>query len=218
MKNILVIGAGRFGTYLMQKLQAQGDEILCIDNQEERLQKVLPYVTSSLIGDATDPDFMKSVGVEAFDLCVVSIGDDFQSSLEATSLLKELGAKFVISRASRGVHEKFLLRNGADEVVYPEKFMAKGAAIRFSSSNVKDYIPVPGDYSIFEVEVPSSWVGKSMIDLKIRQNMRLNVLAVKNTKDDFNMDYDPSEPFKQGQTVVIIGSDADLRKYLGLTY
>lgn len=218
MKNILVIGAGRFGTYLMQKLQAQGDEILCIDNQEERLQKVLPYVTSSLIGDATDPDFMKSVGVEAFDLCVVSIGDDFQSSLEATSLLKELGAKFVISRASRGVHEKFLLRNGADEVVYPEKFMAKWAAIRFSSSNVKDYIPVPGDYSIFEVEVPSSWVGKSMIDLKIRQNMRLNVLAVKNTKDDFNMDYDPSEPFKQGQTVVIIGSDADLRKYLGLTY
>ena len=218
MKNILVIGAGRFGTYLMQKLQAQGDEILCIDNQEERLQKVLPYVTSSLIGDATDPDFMKSVGVEAFDLCVVSIGDDFQSSLEATSLLKELGARFVISRASRGVHEKFLLRNGADEVVYPEKFMAKWAAIRFSSSNVKDYIPVPGDYSIFEVEVPSSWVGKSMIDLKIRQNMRLNVLAVKNTKDDFNMDYDPSEPFKQGQTVVIIGSDADLRKYLGLTY
>lgn len=218
MKNILVIGAGRFGTYLMQKLQAQGDEILCIDNQEERLQKVLPYVTSSLIGDATDPDFMKSVGVEAFDLCVVSIGDDFQSSLEATSLLKELGAKFVISRASRGVHEKFLLRNGADEVVYPEKFMAKWAAIRFSSTNVKDYIPVPGDYSIFEVEVPSSWVGKSMIDLKIRQNMRLNVLAVKNTKDDFNMDYDPSEPFKQGQTVVIIGSDADLKKYLGLTY
>lgn len=202
----------------MQKLQAQGDEILCIDNQEERLQKVLPYVTSSLIGDATDPDFMKSVGVEAFDLCVVSIGDDFQSSLEATSLLKELGAKFVISRASRGVHEKFLLRNGADEVVYPEKFMAKWAAIRFSSSTVKDYIPVPGDYSIFEVEVPSSWVGKSMIDLKIRQNMRLNVLAVKNTKDDFNMDYDPSEPFKQGQTVVIIGSDADLKKHLGLTY
>ncbi len=218
MKNILVIGAGRFGTYLMQKLQAQGDEILCIDNQEERLQKVLPYVTSSLIGDATDPDFMKSVGVEAFDLCVVSIGDDFQSSLEATSLLKELGAKFVISRASRGVHEKFLLRNGADEVVYPEKFMAKWTAIRFSSSTIKDYIPVPGDYSIFEVEVPSSWVGKSMIDLKIRQNMRLNVLAVKNTKDDFNMDYDPSEPFKQGQTVVIIGSDADLKKNLGLTY
>ncbi len=218
MKNILVIGAGRFGTYLMQKFAAQGDEILVIDSQEERLEKVLPYVTSSLIGDATDEDFMKSIGVDTFDLCVVSIGDDFQSSLETTSLLKELGAKFVISRASRGVHEKFLLRNGADEVVYPEKFMAKWTAIRFSSANVKDYIPVPGDYSIFEVEVPASWVGKSMIDLKIRQNMRLNVLAVKNSKDDFNMDYDPTEAFKAGQTVVIIGSDADLRKHLGLSY
>ena len=177
MKNILVIGAGRFGTYLMQKFAAQGDEILVIDSQEERLEKVLPYVTSSLIGDATDEDFMRSIGVDTFDLCVVSIGDDFQSSLETTSLLKELGAKFVIARASRGVHEKFLLRNGADEVVYPEKFMAKWTAIRFSSDNIKDYIPVPGDYSIFEVEVPSSWVGKSMIELKIRQNMRLNVLA-----------------------------------------
>lgn len=218
MKNILVIGAGRFGTYLMQKFAAQGDEILVIDSQEERLQKVLPYVTSSLIGDATDEDFMKSIGVENFDLCVVSIGDDFQSSLETTSLLKELGAKFVISRASRGVHEKFLLRNGADEVVYPEKFMAKWAAIRYSSSNIKDYIPVPGDYSIFEVEVPASWVGKSMIDLKIRQSMRLNILAIKNSKEDFNMDYDPAEPFKDGQTVVVIGSDKDLKKYLGLEY
>lgn len=218
MKNILVIGAGRFGTYLMQKFAAQGDEILVIDSQEERLQKVLPYVTSSLIGDATDEDFMKSIGVENFDLCVVSIGDDFQSSLETTSLLKELGAKFVISRASRGVHEKFLLRNGADEVVYPEKFMAKWTAIRYSSSNIKDYIPVPGDYSIFEVEVPASWVGKSMIDLKIRQSMRLNILAIKNSKTDFNMDYDPAEPFKDGQTVVVIGSDKDLKKYLGLEY
>ena len=209
MKNILVIGAGRFGTYLMQKFAEQGDEILVIDSREERLEKVLPFVTSSLIGDATDADFMKSIGVSSFDLCVVSIGDDF---------LKELGAKFVIARASRGVHEKFLLKNGADEVVYPEKFMAKWTAIRFSSANVKDYIPVPGDYSICEVEVPASWVGKSMIDLKIRQNMRLNVLAVKNSKDDFNMDYDPSETFKAGQTVVIIGSDSDLKKHLGLDY
>ena len=110
MKNILVIGAGRFGTYLTQKFAEQGDEILVIDSREERLDKVLPFVTSSLIGDATDEDFMRSIGVSSFDLCVVSIGDDFQSSLETTSLLKELGAKFVIARASRGVHEKFLLK------------------------------------------------------------------------------------------------------------
>ena len=218
MKNILVIGAGRFGTYLMREFAAQGDDILVIDSQEERLQKALPFVTSSLIGNATDPDFMKTIGVDSFDLCVVSIGDDFQASLETTSLLKELGAKYVIARASRGVHEKFLLRNGADDVVYPERFMAKWAAIRYSSANVKDYIPVPGDYSIFEVDVPASWIGKNMIDLKVRQTMRLNILAVKNGKDDFNMDFDPTVPFTEGQSVVIIGSDEDLKKHLGLQY
>lgn len=218
MKTILVIGAGRFGTYLIQIFSEQGDEILVIDKEEDRLQKVLPYVTASLIGDSTDPDFMKNIGVNNFDICVVSIGDNFQYSLETTSLLKELGAKFVIARASRDVHEKFLLRNGADEVVYPEKFMAKWAAIRYSSANVKDYIPVPGDYSIFEVEVPSSWIGKSMVELKIRQVMNLNILAVKNAKDDFNMDYDPTAPFKEGQTIVVIGGDNDLKMHLGLTY
>ncbi len=218
MKNILVIGAGRFGTYLIQRFADQGDEILVIDKDEAKIDKVLDYVTSSLIGDSTDPDFMETIGVNNFDICAVAIGDNFQNSLETTSLLKELGAKFVISRASRDVHEKFLLRNGADEVIYPEKKMAEWTAIRYSSTNVKDYIPVPGDYSIFEVEVPDSWVGKSIIDLKIRQSMHLNILAVKNGSDDFNLEYDPSSPFKKGQTIVVIGSDNDLRKHLKLDY
>ena len=218
MKNILVIGAGRFGTYLIEKFAEHGDEILVIDKDEAKIEKVLEYVTSSLVGDSTDEDFMETIGVNNFDLCVVSIGDNFQGSLETTALLKDLGAKFVIARASRDVHEKFLLRNGADEVVYPEKNMAKWTAIRFSSSNIKDYIPVPGDYSIFEVEVPAEWIGKSIVELQIRQKMHLNILAVKNEEDDFNMDYDPSSPFRKGQTVVVIGSDADLKSHLKLNY
>ena len=218
MKNILVIGAGRFGTYLIEKFAEHGDEILVIDKDEAKIEKVLEYVTSSLVGDSTDEDFMETIGVNNFDLCVVSIGDNFQASLETTALLKDLGAKFVIARASRDVHEKLLLRNGADEVVYPEKNMAKWTAIRFSSSNIKDYIPVPGDYSIFEVEVPAEWIGKSIVELQIRQKMHLNILAVKNEEDDFNMDYDPSSPFRKGQTVVVIGSDADLKSHLKLNY
>lgn len=219
MKTILVIGAGRFGTYLIQGFSEQGDEILVIDKEEDRLQKVLPFVTASLIGDSTDPDFMKSIGVNNFDICVVSIGDNFQYSLETTSLLKELGAKFVIARASRDVQEKFLLRNGADEVVYPEKSMAKWTAIRFSSENVKDYIPVPGDYSIFEIDVPKEWIGKSMVELNIRQNMHLNIIAVNNKDDtDLNMNYNPMDPFKEGQSVMVIGSDDDLKEHLGLDY
>jgi len=219
MKNILVIGAGRFGTYLIQGFSEQGDEILVIDKDEDRLGKVLPFVTASLIGDSTDPDFMGNIGVNNFDICAVCIGDNFQNSLETTSLLKELGAKFVIARASRDVQEKFLLRNGADEVVYPEKNMAKWTAIRFSSENVKDYIPVPGDYSIFEVNIPKSWVGKSMVELNIRQNMHLNIIAVNNKDDsELNMNYSPSDPFREGQSIMVIGSDEDLKKHLGLDY
>ena len=219
MKNILVIGAGRFGTYLIQGFSEQGDEILVIDKDEDRLGKVLPFVTASLIGDSTDSDFMGNIGVNNFDICAVCIGDNFQNSLETTSLLKELGAKFVIARASRDVQEKFLLRNGADEVVYPEKNMAKWTAIRFSSENVKDYIPVPGDYSIFEVDIPKSWVGKSMVELNIRQNMHLNIIAVNNKDDsELNMNYSPSDPFREGQSIMVIGSDEDLKKHLGLDY
>ena len=218
MKNILVIGAGRFGTYIIQKFAEQGDEILVIDRSEDKIDKVQDFVTSSLIGDSTDPDFMANVGVNNFDICVVAIGDNFQNSLETTSLLKELGAKFVVSRASRDVHEKFLLRNGADKVVYPEKDIAEWTAIRFSSANIKDYIPVPGDYSIFEVEVPTSWIGKSIVDLKIRQKMHLNILAVRDKDADFNMEYNPQDPVKDNQSVLVIGSDSDLQKYLGLDY
>ncbi len=218
MKNILVIGAGRFGTFLIQQFSKQGDEILVIDSNEERMEKALPFVTSSLVGDATDPDFMGTIGVNNFDICIVSIGDNFQNSLETTSLLKELGAKHVIARASRDVHEKFLLRNGADEVVYPEKNMAEWTAIRHSSSNIIDYIPVPGEYSIFTVEIPKSWVGKSIIELQVRQNMHLNILSVNDKSNKLNMDFNPHDPFVAGQTIMVIGTDEDLKKNLGLDY
>ena len=138
MKSILVVGIGRFGYHLIDQLNKAGDEILAVDTSEERLEPVLGMVTSSLIGDATNEDFVKSLGVENFDVCFVAIGDEFQSSLEATSLLKECGAKYVVARASRSVHEKFLLRNGADSVIFPEKQLAEWSAVRYCSGDVVD--------------------------------------------------------------------------------
>ena len=124
MKSVLLIGLGRFGKYIAMKLDELHHQVLAVDLKEERVNEVLPYVTSAQIGDGTNEDFLASLGVGNFDVCIVAIGDDFQSSLETTSLLKELGAKMVVSRAARDVHAKFLLRNGADEIVYPEKQMA----------------------------------------------------------------------------------------------
>ena len=126
MKNILLIGLGRFGRHIAIQLSQLGHDIMAIDTDEERVNDILPFVTNAQIGDSTNPDFLKSLGIGNFDICFVTISGSFQNSLETTSLLKELGGKLVISRAERDVQEKFLLRNGADKVIYPEKPVATG--------------------------------------------------------------------------------------------
>lgn len=179
MKTVLLVGLGRFGKNVAMKLFELRHEVMAIDQDELRVESALPYVTNAQIGDGTNKDFMKSLGVGNFDLCIVAIGDDFQSSLETTSLLKELGAKKVISRAARDVHEKFLLRNGADEVVYPERQLAEWTAIRFSSEHIFDYVELGEDTSIFEVEMPKDWIGKTVGSLDIRKKYGINIMGLK---------------------------------------
>ncbi len=217
MKSILVVGIGRFGYHLIDQLNKAGDEILAVDSSEERLEPVLGMVTSSLIGDATNESFVRSLGVENFDVCFVAIGDDFQSSLEATSLLKECGAKYVVARASRLVHEKFLLRNGADYVVFPEKQLAEWSAIRWCSGRVVDYLDFPGEYSIFEITVPKDWIGKSLAELGIRNKLHLNVLSIKRNGKAI-LEFPADLVFETGDTVTIFGADKDIQKSLKINY
>ena len=162
MKNILLVGLGRFGRHIAQELHALGHMVLAVDRNEERVNRALPFLTNAQIGDSTSEAFLSSLGVRDFDVCIVTISHDFQNSLETTSLLKELGAKLVVSRAERDVQAKFLLRNGADQVVYPEEQMAKWTAIRYTADHILDYIEVDDLHAIFEVEVPEGWRGKSV--------------------------------------------------------
>jgi trk system potassium uptake protein TrkA len=217
MKSILVIGIGRFGYHLIDQLSKAGDEILAVDSSEERIEPILGMVTSSLIGDTTNESFVRSLGVENFDVCFVAIGDDFQASLETTSLLKECGARYVVARASRSVHEKFLLRNGADAVVFPEKQLAEWAAIRWCSGRVIDYLDYPGDFSIFEIEVPKSWIGKSLAELSIRNKLHLNVLSIRRDGKQI-LEFPADFIFETGDTVTIFGADKDIKKSLNLNY
>ena len=217
MKSILVIGIGRFGYHLIDQLSKAGDEILAVDSSEERIEPVLGMVTSSLLGDTTNESFVRSLGVENFDVCFVAIGDDFQASLETTSLLKECGARYVVARASRSVHEKFLLRNGADAVVFPEKQLAEWAAIRWCSGRVIDYLDYPGDFSIFEIEVPKIWIGKSLAELSIRNKLHLNVLSIRRNGDQI-LEFPADFIFETGDTVTIFGADKDIKKSLNLNY
>ena len=179
MKSILLIGLGRFGRHIAIKLDELNHQVMALDKNESRVEAVLPYVRNAQIGDATNEDFIRSLGVRNFDVCIVAIGDNFQSSLEATSLLKELGAKMVVSRAARDVHAKFLLRNGADEVVYPEKQLASWTAIRYSADHIFDYVELDEEHGIFEISIPDTWIGKTVGKLDIRKRYNVNIMALR---------------------------------------
>lgn len=179
MKNILLIGVGRFGRHIAMQLSQLGHQVMAVDINEERINDVLPFVTNAQIGDSTNGEFLHTLGIGNFDVCFVTISSNFQNSLETTSLLKELGAKSVVSRAERDVQAKFLLRNGADNVVYPEKQMAKWAAIRYSADHIFDYIEIDEQHAIFEVQVPKEWIGKSVGELDVRRRFGINILGIK---------------------------------------
>lgn len=179
MKNILLIGAGRFGRHIAMQLSQLGHQVMAVDTNEERINDVLPFVTNAQIGDSTNEEFLRTLGIGNFDVCFVTISSNFQNSLETTSLLKELGAQYVVSRAERDVQAKFLLRNGANNVVYPEKQMAKWAAIRYTANHIFDYIEFDEQHAIFEVKVPKDWIGKSVGELDIRRKFGINILGIK---------------------------------------
>ncbi len=179
MKNILLIGVGRFGRHIAMQLSQLGHQVMAVDINEERINDVLPFVTNAQIGDSTNEEFLRTLGIGNFDVCFVTISSNFQNSLETTSLLKELGAKSVVSRAERDVQAKFLLRNGANNVVYPEKQMAKWAAIRYSADHIFDYIEIDEQHAIFEVQVPKEWIGKSVGQLDVRRRFGINILGIK---------------------------------------
>ncbi len=211
MKSILLIGLGRFGRHIAEKLYELKHEVMAIDRCEKRVNAVLPYVTNAQIGDSTDEEFLSSIGVRNFDICIVAIGEDFQSSLETTSLLKELGATFVVARAERDVHAKFLLRNGADEIVYPEKQLAYWTAIRYSSDSILDYIEIDEDYAVFELTLPRQWAGKTIGELDIRRRYNINIVAIrKNSRLNLNISSDTL--LSENSTLLVLGSNRNIQK------
>ena len=213
MKSILVIGLGRFGRHMAKKFSEQNNDVMAIDINEERINNVLSVVTNALIGDATNEQFMETIGVRDFDLCVVAIGDNFQSSLETTALLKDLGAKFVLARASRDVHAKFLLRNGADDVIYTEKETAERLAVKYGSDNIFKYIELNDEYSIYEIAVPSSWLNKSILKVNVRSKYGISILATKQGNNIFPLPK-PEHVFTDSESLMILGKNEDVSRFI----
>lgn len=213
MKSILIIGLGRFGRHMAQKFYEQGNDVMAVDCVEERVNVVLPYVTNAQIGDATDEMFLSSLGISNYDLCVVTIGDNFQSSLETTALLKDLGANYVLSRASRDVHAKFLLRNGADEVIYTEKETAERLAVKFGFDSIFNYIELNKDFSIYEISVPNGWVGKSILQKNVRSKYNVSILAIKVGDNLYPLPH-PDHIFTEDEILMVLGRDEDVERLI----
>lgn len=241
MKNILIIGAGRFGRYAAIKLHALGHQVMVVDKDESQINQVLPFCSDARIGDSTDTNFLKTLGVRNYDVCIVSIGDDFLSSLQTTFTLSELGARKIVSRATSHRQEKFLLRNGADAVVFPERELGYWTAIRYSSDNISNYVDLSDGYSIFEIDVPERWSGKQIGDLDIRKKYHINILGIRSARTDkspssgsgskgterrsffssrepapadsqMNMDIRFDTVLRKGQTMLVLGKTDQIQK------
>ena len=213
MKSVLIIGLGRFGQHLCKNMVELKNEVMVIDIVEENVEAMMPIVTNAQIGDCTNVEVLKSIGVRNFDICFVCIGTNFQSSLEITSLLKESGAKYVVSKATRDIQAKFLLRNGADEVIYPDRDIAEKVAVRYSANHVYDYIEVNDEYSIFEIPVAAEWVGKSIKEVNFRAKYKVSILGIKrgeNTKLLPMADYE----FDEKEHLMVIGQIEDVERLL----
>lgn len=213
MKSMMVIGLGRFGTHLAIKLAELGNEVMVVDTDEESVDKIAHLVTKAQIGDCKDEDVLRTLGVSNFDICFVCISENFQSSLEITSLLKDLGAPYVISKTDRDIHAKFLLRIGADDVVYPERDMAQRTAVKYSSSLALDYIELTEEYAISEILVPDSWKEKTITELNVRSVYNVNVIGFKINSHVTPM-INAGYTFTGDEHILIAGSKKDILRLM----
>lgn len=214
MKSFLIIGMGKFGHHLCDSLLALGNNIMVVDSVEDKVADLVSRVESVQIGDCTDEKVIRSLGVSNFDIVFICIGCNFQSSLEITWLVKENGAKHVVSKANRDVHARFLLRNGADEVIYPDRDVADRMARAYSADSIFDYFELEDGYSIYEIQMPAKWVGKSLKELNIRQKYRINVVGIKNGDNKMNILPDADYPLRAEDRVLIVGANKDVESLL----
>ena len=211
MKSVLIIGLGRFGRHMAMKLQKQGNDVMAVERNEERADELAPAIRNLQIGDATNEDFLRSLGVGNYDLCVVGVGDSFQTALEISVLLKDLGAKYVVARATRDIYKKLLLRNGADHVVYAEREVAERLAVRYGTGNsVFDYVELTPEYGIYEIGIPEKWIGHSILEQEVRTRYHLNILAVKQGQSMFPMP-GPDHIFNADETLIVMGSNDNIK-------
>lgn len=215
MKSYVIIGLGRFGSSLACELFKLGNEVLAIDINDDNVQKVASSVTHAVTADAQDEYALKALGVRNFDCAIVSMATDIQDSVLVTLMLKEMGVKNVIAKARSQIHKKVLEKIGADSIIFPEYEMGLKLANSLNSTNVVDLIELSDEYSIVEINAPKKWIGKTIIELNVRANHGLNIIAIKRKqkeKSDLIVSPTPNYRFIESDIVVVVGSNEDINE------
>lgn len=211
MKQIIVIGCGRFGTSVAKTLTRLGHDVMIVDNDPETVRELSEYVTSAVQMDAVDEASYKTVGIKNFDVAVVTIGSNIQASIMATVIVKDMGVPIVIAKAQNEIHGKVLRRVGADKVIYPERDMGVRVAYNIATPNILDIIEFSPDYSIIETVALDDWDGKSLKELKLSHTFGLTVIAIK-TGESINISPFADDVIRKGDIVVVLGNNDNLRK------
>lgn len=213
MRQFIVIGIGRFGKAVAERLYELGHEVLAIDTDEDTIQKVSEKVTHAVTADATDENVLKSLGVRNFDVGVVAIGSDIQSSIIVTLMLKEMGVGYIVAKAQNDTHAKVLLKIGADRVVFPERDMGERVAHNLIGTNILEYIELSEEHSIIEFAALQSWIGKDLRDLNFRAKYGVTVVAMRNRNEEgINVSPKADTEIREGDILIVVGSNDDLRK------
>lgn len=211
MKQFVVIGCGRFGSSIARTLYSLGHEVLAIDANEERVQEIADEVTYAVQADVTDENVLNELGIRNFDVVVISIGSNYQASIMATLIAKEVGVKKVIVKAHDSLHGKVLSKIGADKIIYPERDMGVRVAHNLVSSNILDFIELSPDYSILEIAALKSWTNKTLKDLRLPAKYGINVMAIKQ-ENDINVSPYAEDIIHEGDILVVIGSTENIKK------
>ena len=211
MKSVLIIGMGRMGRHLARKMLQLGNDVMVVDKDRDIIEALSDQFTDASICDCTNEMVVRSLGVDNFDLCFVTIGEDFQASLVITSLLKKYGARMIVAKTNQDIQSDLLRTIGADEIVYPEVEIADRLAVRYNADNVFDFVPLTAEYSIYEIPVLPAWVGQSLVDLNIRRKYSINIIAVKNG-NSLNPNPGPDYCFRPEEHIIVIGRSGEVFK------
>ncbi|WGG47357.1 MULTISPECIES: TrkA family potassium uptake protein [Rossellomorea] len=211
-KEFVVIGLGRFGGSIVRSLTDQGMEVMAIDQDEDKVNEFSSIASHAVVADSTDESVLKSLGIRNFDHVIVAIGDDIQSSVLTTLMLKEIGVKKITVKAQNDYHEKVLRKIGANQVVHPERDMGRRIAHNIISNNVLDYLELSDEHSIVEIVASERLSGNSLIDLDIRAQFGINIVAIKREKDII-VSPQADEQIRVGDILIVIGADTDINRF-----